>query len=123
MRILLDECIPIAARRFFGSEHEAVTVEYMGWKGKRNGALLAAAEAAGFDVLVTSDANMYQDHDLTGRNIGVAVLPSNKLKTLKEHAGRMVELVLSANRGQYLTRDLAWLEADDKRKGTDGSPP
>lgn len=114
MRILLDECLPIAARGFFSAEHDAVTVAYMGWKGTKNGALLAAAEAAGFDVLVTSDANMYQDHDLKGRDIGVAVLPTNKLKTLKEHAERVVRFVLDADKGHYRTCDLDWLTADDE---------
>jgi hypothetical protein len=36
--------------------------------------LLAAAEAEGFDVLLTTDKNMRYQQDLVGRRIAVAVL-------------------------------------------------
>jgi hypothetical protein len=40
-------------RLALSSQFEAMTVQYMGWAGLKNGELLTAAEAAGFDVLVT----------------------------------------------------------------------
>lgn len=43
MRVLIDECLPIRLRRAL-PEHDARTVEFMGWMGLKNGALLAAAE-------------------------------------------------------------------------------
>ena len=54
MKILLDECLPVDFRHSFPG-HEAHTVEWAGLKGKSNGELLKAAEAAGYDVLLTID--------------------------------------------------------------------
>jgi hypothetical protein len=57
--------------------HDARTVEFMGWKGLKNGALLLAAEREGFSVLLTADGNMYKEHDLASRSLAVICLPSN----------------------------------------------
>jgi hypothetical protein len=51
-RILLDENVPHDLRHHLG-QHETMTVAYAGFAGYKNGQLLDAAEAAGFDVLVT----------------------------------------------------------------------
>ncbi len=51
MKILLDECVPVQVRRAFAG-HDTITVQEQGWTGIKNGALLAAAESAGFNLLV-----------------------------------------------------------------------
>ncbi len=53
MRVLVDECLPRALKRFL-DEHECRTVGEMGWSGKKNGILLSLAGAE-FDVLITID--------------------------------------------------------------------
>jgi predicted nuclease of predicted toxin-antitoxin system len=53
MKILLDECLPVDFRHSFPG-HEAHSVEWAGLKGKKNGELLQAAEAGGYQVLVMS---------------------------------------------------------------------
>src|SRR5437764_14082474 len=50
MRLLLDECIPRKLRSYL-APHECTTLQELGWSGKRNGQLLAAAEGR-FDVLM-----------------------------------------------------------------------
>jgi predicted nuclease of predicted toxin-antitoxin system len=117
MRILIDECVPIAVRKFFGPNHEVFTVEYMRWRSVKNGKLLAAAEAANFEVLITCDSNMYKDHDLTGRKIGVAVLPTNKLKALKDHADQVVAFVLGSQKGQYHTCYIGEFASEREPRG------
>ena len=73
MRILLDECIDENLRhRFVG--HECHTCRYAGLKGLANGVLLAAAEQAGYDVLITVDKNMPHQQNLSRRRISVIVL-------------------------------------------------
>ena len=52
MKILLDECLPLDFRHCF-PHHDAHTAEWAGFKGKKNGELLRAAEVAGYDVLLT----------------------------------------------------------------------
>ena len=80
MRVLLDEHLPYRLRHLFALDVEVITVAYLGWKGKRNGALLRAAQDEGFDVLVTMDRglpvemylNLYHE---VGRDTMMAGLP------------------------------------------------
>ena len=52
MRLLLDECIDERLRLLFPS-HDCQTARFAGLAGLKNGRLLEAAEAGGFDVLIT----------------------------------------------------------------------
>jgi hypothetical protein len=47
--------------------------------------LLSAAEAAGFDVLITVDQSMPDQQNLTGRRIALMILsaPTNRLRDLR----------------------------------------
>ena len=83
MRVLLDEQLPRQlARHLVG--HDVRTVQQQAWAGLKNGALLDAAEAAGFTVLVTGDQNLEHQQNLTKRTLGVVVLAaaSNTLEDL-----------------------------------------
>jgi hypothetical protein len=73
VRILLDECIDENLRHHFGG-HECHTCRYAGLKGLANGELLAAAEQAGYDVLITVDKNMPHQQNLRRRGISVIVV-------------------------------------------------
>lgn len=46
----------------------------MGWGGIENGELLALAAAAGFDALLTKDANLQYEQNLVNLPIAVIVL-------------------------------------------------
>ena len=77
MRILFDKNVPVGARRFL-SGHEVRTFVEMQWHPQlENGELLKAGEAAGFDVMVTSDQNIVYQQNLTGRKLALVVLGSN----------------------------------------------
>jgi predicted nuclease of predicted toxin-antitoxin system len=73
MRLLLDECIDEGLRHHF-TAHECQTCRYAGLAGLANGALLAAADQAGFDVLITVDQNMPSQQTLRGRAISLLVV-------------------------------------------------
>ena len=73
MRLLLDECIDEGLRYHF-TGHECQTCRYAGLSGLANGALLAAADQAGFDVLITVDQNMPNQQSLRGRSISLLVV-------------------------------------------------
>jgi predicted nuclease of predicted toxin-antitoxin system len=75
MRLLLDECIDEGLRRYFPG-HECQTCRYAGLSGLANGALLAAADQAGFEVLITVDQNMPFQQTLRGRSISLLVIRS-----------------------------------------------
>jgi hypothetical protein len=63
MRILLDECVNQRMRNHLPG-HECQSARYAGFGGLKNGELLDAAEAAGFDVLVTVDRGFRYEQEL-----------------------------------------------------------
>lgn len=73
IRVLLDEDLPIRFRNHFPEGVEVETVEYRGWKGLKNGALLSVAEEA-YDVLVTMDDSLPSQQNLANYDIAVLIL-------------------------------------------------
>ena len=73
MRLLLDECIDEGLRHHFPG-HDCQTCRFAGLTGLANGALLAAADQAGFDVMITVDQNMPNQQSLRGRSISLLVV-------------------------------------------------
>lgn len=82
MKILIDESLPRFTLQLV-QEHEAFTVQYMGWTGIKNGALLRRAEGQ-FDVFLTADKNLRYQQNLADRTLAVIVFPSNKLSVVKQ---------------------------------------
>jgi len=83
MRLLIDECIDERLRLLFPS-HDCQTARFANLAGLKNGRLLEAAEAGGFDVLITADQNIPDQQNLSGRKIALVVLcgPTNRLRDL-----------------------------------------
>jgi predicted nuclease of predicted toxin-antitoxin system len=73
MRLLLDECVDERLRLHFPG-HDCQTARFAGMAGLKNGQLLEAAEAAGFDVLITMDRNIPDQQNLAGRKISIIIL-------------------------------------------------
>lgn len=90
MRILVDECVPRPfARELAG--HHVRTVSEMGWAGRRNGELLAAMKAIGFEALITVDRGMRHQQKPTQHGVAVVVLlaRSNRLADLLPLVSRL----------------------------------
>jgi len=83
MRILVDECVDQRLRLLF-TGHDCQTAAYAKLSGLKNGALLTAAEAAGFDVLITTDQEIPHQQNLAMRQISILILcaPTNRLADL-----------------------------------------
>jgi hypothetical protein len=83
MRLLLDECIDERLRFLFPG-HDCQTARFADLAGLKNGVLLEAAEAAGFEVPITADQNIPDQQNLAGRTIGLVILrgPTNRLRDL-----------------------------------------
>jgi hypothetical protein len=73
-----------------------------GWDRLVNGELIAAAEAAGFDVLVTTDKNIRYQQNLTGRRIAFVVLGNQQWPTLRRYVDRVAEAVDAATPGSFV---------------------
>ncbi len=74
---MFDKNVPVGVRRFL-TGHEVRTFVEMQWHPQlENGELLAAAEAAGFDAMLTADQNIRYQQNLTGRRLALIVIGSN----------------------------------------------
>ena len=103
MRVLLDEQLPRQLARYLVG-HDVRTVQQQSWAGLKNGALLAAAEASGFSVLVTGDQNLEHQQNLTKRTLGVAVLgaASNALEDLLPLVAAALAAIDTVQPGQVI---------------------
>ncbi len=101
MRILFDKNVPVGVRRFL-SAHDVPTFVQMQWHPQlENGELLDAGEAAGFDLMVTSDQNIRYQQNLAGRRLSLVVLGSNILPIVSEHAAAIMAKVDAATPGSF----------------------
>lgn len=66
-----------------------------------NGELLEAAEASGFDVMVTSDQNIRYQQNLVGRRLALVVLGSNIWPVVRDHGAAIAAKVDAATPGSY----------------------
>ena len=98
MKVLLDENLPHALRKQL-TQHEAVSATRAGSGAFKNGALLRAAENAGFDVLVTGDQTLQFEQNMHGRKLALVCLSAISWKILKNQIQRIVEAVDAARPG------------------------
>lgn len=75
MRALFDQGTPVPLRRSLSAPVVATAFE-MGWAELSNGKLLDAAEAAGFEAILTTDQNLRHQQNFAGRRIAAVVLPT-----------------------------------------------
>ena len=73
MKVLFDQGTPVPLRDAL-VKHTIETAHERGWSTLKNGELLAAAEAAGFEVLVTTDKSLKYQQNLAARKLAVVVL-------------------------------------------------
>ena len=72
-----------------------------GWDELSNGELLTAAEAAGFEVLVTTDKNIRYQQNLTGRKIAIVVLGKGRWRLIRPMLAQVALAVNAATPGSY----------------------
>jgi predicted nuclease of predicted toxin-antitoxin system len=103
MKILLDECVPKDFCRSF-SEYECQAARRAGFGSKTNGELLAAAEMAGFNVLITVDKNIPYQQNFSGRKLSLMILltRSNDLSSLLPHAAACIRALRSIKPGEVV---------------------
>ena len=108
MKILFDADTPVPLARFLRG-HEVVRADELGWQGLENGALLDAAEQAGFDLLLTCDQNVRYQQNFAGRKLALVILSSNHWPTLRRIAARIATAVDFMQTGQIVRVDVAML--------------
>ena len=70
-----------------------------GWDTLRNGELMDAAEAAGFDVFLTTDRNIRHQQNLKGRKIAIVVLGKGRWRLIENRLPAIALAVAAATPG------------------------
>lgn len=105
MRVLFDQATPLPIRAYL-DRHEVSTAFSQGWDALKNGDLPTVAEAAGFQVLLTTDKNIRHQQNLAGRKIAVVVIGLQQWPQLRPHVQRVVDAVNAAAMGGYVEVDI-----------------
>ena len=102
MKLLLDECTP-ARLRLDLPQHDSYTVEQVGLKGLKNGALLKAADGD-FDVLITVDQHLRFQQNLSGLSIAIIVLVarSNRYSDLRTLTPKVLDALVAIKSGEII---------------------
>ena len=99
MKILFDQGVPKPLQAHL-SEHEVRRAFELGWAQKKNGELLALAEAAGFELLVTTDQNLLHQQNLGARKIGIFILERGNWPEIEPHADQIAAQINMAAKAE-----------------------
>ncbi len=105
MRILFDHGTPTPLIPFLEG-HAVTKAKEAGWDRLVNGDLLNAAEATGFELLLTPDKNMRYQQNLKGRKIAIVVLGNAQWPVLRRYVERVVAVVNAATTGSFDEVDI-----------------
>jgi predicted nuclease of predicted toxin-antitoxin system len=101
MLVLFDNGTPRTLARCLIDRHTVTEARARGREELENGELLAKAEAAGFEVLVTTDRNLPHQQNLKGRKIAIVVLSKGRWSLMKPHVAQIAAAVNTAAPGSY----------------------
>jgi hypothetical protein len=104
-RVLLDENVPHDLRHHL-VQHETMTAAHAGFAGYKNGELLDAAEAAGFDILVTGDRTLHYEQDLSGRAVALVSLSAVSWPVIEPQVAKIIDAVDDAKPGSFTRVDV-----------------
>jgi len=107
MLILFDHSTP-APLRIALKDHIVVEAIERGWERLANGALLDAAEAAGFELFLTADKNLRYQQNLTDRKISIVVLGNAQWPVLRRYLERVVAAVNAATPGSFAEVEIPY---------------
>jgi hypothetical protein len=105
MLILLDNGTPAPLRHALKG-HVVVEAIERGWDRLVNGELMAQAEAAGLELLLTTDKNMRYQQNPAGRRIAFVVIGNQQWPTLRGYLDRVVVVVNAARPGSFSEVDI-----------------
>ena len=100
MKILIDESLPRQLKQML-LDHEADTVQEMGWAGIQNGELIAKAEPI-YSVFLTADKNLRYQQNMVGRTLALIIFPTNKLSVVKRLADQLETALGNVMAGKYI---------------------
>ena len=108
MLVLFDNGTPRTLARFLIDHHMVTEARARGWAELENGDLLREAEAAGFEVLVTTDKNLSYQQNLKGRKIAIVVLGLGRWSLIRHHVSEVVAAVNAATLGSFAEVEIPY---------------
>src|SRR6266481_2921465 len=105
MVILFDHGTPRGIARALRG-HTVKEARAQGWDTLSNGEPLKAAEEAGFDVLLTTDANLPHQQNLEGRKLAIVILSKNRWSLVRPMMQEIANAVNAARRGTCTLVDI-----------------
>jgi hypothetical protein len=106
MLVLFENGTPRTLARYLIDHHAVTEARARGWEELDNGELLTAAEAEGYEVLVTTDKNISYQQNLAYRKLAIVVLGQGRWKAIKPHVAKVVAAVNAASPGSYTEVDI-----------------
>lgn len=101
MRILIDQGTPVPLRSCLRA-HDVTTAYDLNWSSLTNGELLSTAEAANFDVLVTTDKNLRYQQNLTKRRIAIVVIMTTSWQRMQTALPTIIDAIERVETGGYV---------------------
>jgi len=101
VKVLFDQGTPAPLRKALAG-HMVETAFERGWSTLQNGQLIAAAEATGFEVFVTTDRNLKYQQNLTTRTIAIVVLLTTSWPRIERQLPLVVKAIHEAAPAGYL---------------------
>jgi predicted nuclease of predicted toxin-antitoxin system len=116
VRILLDECVHSRVKAAFPG-YAVKTVSEICWRSSKDGALLDFAQKQ-FDVFVTIDRKLEQQHNVTRMKMGFVVVrvPSNEIGSYRPIFSELKEAAERVARAKSSALSI-------RKCGTDGNAP
>jgi len=105
---LFDNGTPRTLARYLIDHHTVTEARARGWEELENGELLSKAEAAGFEVLVTTDKNLSYQQNLAGRKIAIVVLGQGRWSLIKRCIAQVVATVNAATPGSFAEVEIPY---------------
>src|SRR5260370_16694720 len=100
MLVLFDHSTPAPLTSYLIG-HTVTEARDRGWDRLSNGDLLAEAERAGFDVLLTADKNIRYQQNLSGRRIAIVVLSTPQWPFVRFPSERISPPVIPSTPASY----------------------
>ena len=108
MLVLFDNGTPRTLARYLIDHHAVTEARARGWEELENGELLTLAEAAGFEVLVTTDKNLGYQQNLAGRAIALVVLTIGRWGPVRRMLAEIAAAVDGATPGSYTEVEIPY---------------
>ena len=102
MLVLFDNGPPRTLARYLIDHHTVTEARARGWEQLESGELLNQAEAAGFEVLATTDRNIIYQQNLAARKVALVVLGKGRWTIIKPQVAEIVAAVNAATPGSYV---------------------